>query len=131
MMTDPIADLLTRIRNANQARKERVDVPWSKLKEAIARVIRSEGFLGEVTVAGEGKEKHLQIQLRYSAQRTPVITGLRRVSKPSLRIYVGAEDIPPVRSGLGASILSTSKGVLGGREARQQQVGGEVLCTVW
>ena len=131
MMTDPIADLLTRIRNANSARKERVHVPWSRLKEAIAGVLQGEGFLGEVAVAGEGKEKHLEIQLRYSAQRTPVITGLSRVSRPSLRVYVGAQEIQPVRRGLGASVLSTSKGVLAGREARQQGVGGEVLCQIW
>jgi len=131
MMTDPIADLLTRIRNANSARKERVNVPWSRLKEAIVRVIHDEGFLGEVAVDGEGKDKHLEIQLRYNAQRIPVITGLSRISRPSLRIYVGAQEIQPVRRGLGTSVVSTSKGVLAGREARQQGVGGEVLCQVW
>jgi small subunit ribosomal protein S8 len=131
MMTDPIADLLTRIRNANTARKGSVNVPWSRLKEAIARILQGEGFLGEVAVAGEGKDKHLEIQLRYNAQRTPVITGLLRVSKPSLRVYVGAQDIQPVRRGLGSSVVSTSKGVLPGREARQQGVGGEVLCQIW
>lgn len=131
MMTDPIADLLTRIRNANSARKERVTVPWSRLKEAIARVIQEEGFLGEIAVDGEGKDKHLKIQLRYNAQRTPVITGLSRVSRPSLRVYVGAQEIQPVRRGLGTSVVSTSKGVLAGREARQQGVGGEVLCQIW
>jgi len=131
MITDPIADMLTRIRNANRARKGRVEVPWSRLKESIVRVMEVEGFLGEVRVAGEGKDKQLQIALRYDARRNPVISGLVRVSKPSLRVYAGAEDVPLVRGGLGASIISTSKGVLDGREARRQGVGGEVLCSVW
>ena len=131
MLTDPIADMLTRIRNANRARKGRVEIPWSHLKESIVRVIEAEGFLGEVSVVGEGKDKRLQIALRYDARRNPVISGLVRVSKPSLRIYVGAENVPLVRGGLGASIVSTSKGVMGCREARRQGVGGEVLCSVW
>ena len=131
MITDPIADMLTRIRNANRARKGQVEIPWSRLKESIVRVMEAEGFLGEVNVAGEGKDKKIQVGLRYDKRRTPVISGLARVSKPSLRVYVGKEEVPLVRGGLGASILSTSKGVMGGREARQQGVGGEVLCSVW
>ena len=131
MMTDPIADMLTRIRNANRARKDRVEVPWSRLKEGIVRVMEAEGFLGEVAVVGEGTSKRLQLALRYNAQRTPVISGLARVSKPSLRVYVGVGHAPLVRGGLGASILSTSRGVMVDRQARQQGVGGEVVCSVW
>jgi small subunit ribosomal protein S8 len=131
MLTDPTADLLTRIRNANRARKERVEVPWSRLKERIVQVMEAEGFLGGVKVVGEGLAKRLQLALRYDAHRTPVISGLARVSKPSLRVHVGVEEIPMVRRGLGISILSTSRGVIVDREARRQGVGGEVLCAVW
>jgi small subunit ribosomal protein S8 len=131
MMTDPIADLLTRVRNASRARKEQVEVPWSRLKEQVAHVMATEGFLDEVAVAGEGKEKRLRLGLRYDGKRAPVITGLRRVSRPSLRVYVGVAEIPAVRAGLGVNILSTSRGVLPDREARRQGIGGEVLCAVW
>ena len=131
MMTDPISDLLTRIRNANRARHDRVEAPWSRLKERVARVMEAEGFLSDVKAVGEGKDKRIEVRLRYDKQRRPVITDLARVSKPSLRVYVGVDEIPMVRRGLGVSILSTSKGVLVGREARQQGVGGEVLCSVW
>jgi small subunit ribosomal protein S8 len=131
MMTDPIADLLTRVRNATRARRDRVEVPWSRLKEKIAQVMMAEGFLGGVAVTGEGKERRLQLGLRYDAKGYAAITGVRRVSKPSLRVYVGVDEIPAVRGGLGITILSTSKGVLVDREARRQQVGGEMLCAVW
>jgi small subunit ribosomal protein S8 len=131
MMTDPIADMLTRIRNAAGVRKATVDVPWSHLKEAIARVLVDEGYLGSATAEGEGTQRVLRIGLRYDPQRRPVITGLRRVSRPSLRVYVGVTDIPAVRRGLGISILSTPRGVLADRDARREKVGGEVLCTVW
>jgi len=131
MLTDPIADLLTRIRNACRARKERVDVPWSRTKESIATVMVSEGYLRECVVMGEGVDKALRISLRYDARRQPVITDLQRVSRPSLRVYVGAEEAPRVRRGMGISILSTNKGVMPDREARKQNVGGEVLCAVW
>jgi small subunit ribosomal protein S8 len=131
MMTDPIADLLTRIRNANRARKEHVQIPWSRLKERVARVMVAEGFLGGVEVVGDDWRRQLRVELRYNPNRVPVITGLSRVSKPSLRVYVGSGEIPAVRHGLGVSILSTSKGVLGNRDARQQGVGGEVLCAIW
>jgi small subunit ribosomal protein S8 len=131
MMTDPIADLLTRIRNATGARKVSVDVPWSRQKEAIARVLVEEGYLEAVTVV-EGKPRHLlRIDLRYDAQRRPVISGMRRVSRPSLRVYVGVDEIPAVRRGLGVNVLSTPKGILVDRNARREHVGGEVLCTVW
>jgi len=130
-MTDPIADLLTRIRNGNRARKERVDVPWSTLKEAVARVLIAEGFLREATVVGEGTAKVLRLTLKYDDQRRPVISGIERVSRPSLRIYVGKEEIPLVRGGLGINVLSTPAGVLVDREAKQRGVGGELLCAVW
>jgi small subunit ribosomal protein S8 len=130
-MTDPIADLLTRIRNGNRARKERVDVPWSTLKDAIARVLIAEGFLRDATVVGEGTAKQLRLALKYDEQRRPVITGIERVSRPSLRVYVGKEEIPLVRGGLGINVLSTPAGVLVDREAKQRGVGGELICAVW
>ena len=130
-MTDPIADLLTRIRNGNQARKDRVDIPWSRLKEAISRVIIAEGFLRDATVVGEGHTKILRLALKYDEQRRPVITGIQRVSRPSLRVYVGKEEIPAVRGGLGINVLSTPAGILVDREAKQRGIGGELLCAVW
>ena len=131
MMTDPIADLLTRIRNANNARKASVDVPWSRQKEEIARVLVDEGYLGGASVMDATPRNILRIDLRYDGQRRPVITGMRRVSRPSLRVYVGVKDIPPVRRGLGVNVLSTPKGILVDRNARRENVGGEVICTVW
>ena len=131
MMTDPIGDLLTRIRNANNARKASVDIPWSRPKEEIARVLVDEGYLGAVTVVDGTPRNVLRIDLRYDGQRRPVITGVRRVSRPSLRVYVGVKDIPEVRRGLGVNVLSTPKGVLVDRNARRENVGGEVICTVW
>ena len=130
-MTDPIADLLTRIRNGTRARKERVDVPWSGVKDAITRVLIAEGFLRDATVVGEGAGKQLRVALKYDEQRRPVITGIQRVSRPSLRVYVGKEEIPAVRGGLGINVLSTPFGVLVDREAKQRGVGGELLCAVW
>jgi len=131
MMTDPIADLLTRIRNANRARKDTTDVPWSKLKEAIARVLADEGFLREVSVNDESGRKILRVSLKYDEFRRPVMSGTRRVSRPSLRIYVGGREIPVIRKGLGISVLSTPKGVIADRVARKENVGGEVICSVW
>ncbi len=139
MMTDPIADMLTRIRNGAGARKASVDVPWSRHKEAIARVLVDEGYLAEAAMvhdrSGEetGGERFpvLRIGLRYDHGRRPVISGIRRVSRPSLRVYVGHGDIPAVRRGLGVSILSTPKGILADREARRQRVGGEIICQIW
>jgi small subunit ribosomal protein S8 len=131
MMTDPIADLLTRIRNATGARKASVDVPWSRQKEEIARVLVDEGYLGGVSVVEATPRNTLRIELRYDAQRRPVITGMRRVSRPSLRVYVGVKEIAAVRKGLGVNVLSTPKGILVDRNARRENVGGEVICTVW
>jgi small subunit ribosomal protein S8 len=131
MMTDPIADMLTRIRNAAGARKASVDMPWSRLKTEIARVLVDEGYLESFTVVEATPRNVLRIGLRYDAQRRPVIAGVRRVSRPSLRVYVGVKDIPNVRRGLGINLLSTPRGVLVDREARRAKVGGEVICTVW
>jgi small subunit ribosomal protein S8 len=131
MMTDPIADMLTRIRNAAGARKVSVDVPWSRQKEEIARVLVEEGYLGGATVVEARPRNVLRIELRYDAQRRPVISGMRRVSRPSLRVYVGVSEIPAVRKGLGVNVLSTPKGILVDRAARRENVGGEVLCTIW
>ncbi len=132
MLTDPIADMLTRIRNGTHARKASVDVPWSRHKEAIAKALVEEGYLASAAgVAEPGASRLLRIGLRYDDQRRPVINGLKRVSRPSLRVYVGAGDIPAIRKGLGVNVLSTPRGVLVDREARKQGVGGELLCTVW
>ena len=131
MLTDPIADLLTRIRNASRARKDDVTVPWSRLKERIAAVMLAEGYLKECVVEGEGVSKLIRISLRYDARRESVITDLQRVSRPSLRVYVGSSEAPRVRRGMGISILSTNKGIMPDHQARKQQVGGEVLCAVW
>jgi len=132
MLTDPVADMLTRIRNANHARKAAVDMPWSRHKEAIAKVLVSEGYLESAAeVAEEGSGRTLRIGLRYDDRRRPVILGIKRVSRPSLRVYVGSTEIPAIRKGMGVQVLSTPKGVLVDREARKQGVGGELLCTVW
>lgn len=131
MLTDPIADMLTRIRNAAGARKATVDVPWSRHKEAIAAVLVAEGYLESSAGVSENGRRVLRIGLRYDERRQPVIAGLKRISRPSLRVYVGATEIPAIRRGLGINVLSTPKGVLVDREARKQGVGGELLCTVW
>ena len=132
MLTDPVADLLTRIRNANHARKAAVDMPWSRHKEAISKVLVAEGYLESAAeVTEEGKGRTLRVGLRYDDRRRPVILGIKRVSRPSLRVYVGSTEIPAIRRGLGVNVLSTPKGVLVDREARKQGVGGELLCTVW
>jgi small subunit ribosomal protein S8 len=131
MMTDPIADMLTRIRNASMARHERADLPHSKLKEHVARVMKAEGYLDDVR-ASEGEEpKTLTLILRYGRDRQSAIDGLRRVSTPGRRVYVPHDRIDRVCSGMGISILSTSRGVMTDREARRQRVGGELLCEVW
>jgi small subunit ribosomal protein S8 len=130
-MSDPISDLLTRIRNAHTARHRSVEVPLSRLKHDICRVLREQGFIRDFTVEEEPRPGHIIITLKYQRDRTPVVQGLRRVSKPSLRVYVKHEDIKPVRSGLGISIISTSSGVMTGKQARQAGVGGELLCEVW
>jgi small subunit ribosomal protein S8 len=130
-MSDPIADLLTRMRNALTTRQDRVDVPASRLKEQVCAVLKAEGYIDGYKLVENGPKKTLQISLRYLADQRPVLQGMRRVSKPSLRVYIGYDEIRPVRSGLGISILSTSKGVITGKQARADRVGGEVLCEVW
>ena len=130
-MSDPIADLLTRIRNGVQADHATVDIPASRLKVEVCRVLKEEGFIQDYAVEAEKTPEVVRVTLRYTKDRTPVLQGLRRVSRPSLRVYVGCGDIKPVRSGLGISILSTPQGVMSGKHARQQRVGGEVLCEVW
>jgi small subunit ribosomal protein S8 len=130
-MTDPIADMLIRIRNAAQARHKRVDVPASKLKLEIARILLKERFIANYKFVEDGPQGTIRIYLKYTPDEEPVINGLERVSKPGLRRYCTATEIPRVFGGMGVSILSTSRGVLSGREARQVGVGGELLCTVW
>lgn len=130
-VNDPIADMLTRIRNACMARHTVVAIPSSKMKVAIADILKREGFIREYEVQQGQPSNTIVITLKYTSDRRPAITGLKRVSKPGLRIYTGRADIPRVRGGLGLSILSTPKGVMAGHEAWQQQVGGEVLCYVW
>jgi len=131
MMTDPIADLLTRIRNALVAGHESVQVPASKTKIAIAGVLRKEGFIKDFEVVRDGVKRTIRIDLAYSGRKQPTISGLRRVSKPGLRVYVQKREIPRVYGGLGIAILTTPQGVMTGQEAWRRQVGGEVLCYVW
>jgi small subunit ribosomal protein S8 len=128
-MTDPIADMLTRIRNAQRALLPAVEVPHSRIKESIANILQKEGYVGEVTVAGK-LPRTLKLRLKYQGKKS-VIEGLRRVSRPGLRHYVGSTEIPRVRGGLGVALLSTPEGVLTGNEARKRNLGGELLCYVW
>jgi len=130
-MTDPIADLLTRIRNGAHARKEQVDVPWSRVKAQLVEVLTAEGFLKEHSIIEQGGQRVLRVWLKYDGQNKPVIAGLKRVSKPSLRVYVGAHAVPVLRRGLGVNILSTPAGIITDREARKRNVGGELMCSVW
>ncbi|HDG97141.1 MAG TPA: 30S ribosomal protein S8 [Desulfobacterales bacterium] len=130
-MTDPIADMLTRIRNAQRASHESVDIPSSKLKVNIAKVLKSEGYIKNFRVMPDGKQGILRIFLKYDEQGRPVIEGLKRVSKPSRRVYAGYDDIPKVLNGYGISIVSTSKGIMTDKKARRMKVGGEILCSVW
>lgn len=131
MMTDPIADMLTRIRNAVAVGHERVRVPSSKMKEALARILAAEGFIDryEVNPAGPGAE--LTLVLRYGDRRSPAIQGIRRVSKPGHRIYRGSDELKRVQGGLGVAVISTSQGLLPDREARRRKLGGEIVCEVW
>ncbi len=131
MVTDPIADMLTRIRNASLVRHRRVVMPHSKMKEAVAKILASEGFISGYTVTDDQPQPNLVMGLKYTGKGNPVITDLTRVSKPGRRIYVGYREIPWVRSGLGISIVSTPKGMMTGRQARREKVGGEIICNVW
>jgi small subunit ribosomal protein S8 len=131
MQADPIADLLTSIRNGFHAHKERVDAPWSRLKEAIIKVVIDEGFLKDFEKIEEKGRPYLRIWLKYDTAGQPVLRGVKRVSKPSLRTYAGTIAIPLVQNGLGVNILSTSRGIMADREARKQHIGGEILCSLW
>lgn len=130
-ITDPIADLLTRIRNASTAKHPSVDIPASKLKKAISDILVEEGYVKGVQVIADDKQGVIRIALKYTEAGTPVITGIRRISKPGLRIYTNCEDMPKVMKGLGIAIISTSKGVMTDKAARANNVGGEVLAYVW
>ncbi len=130
-ITDPIADMLTRIRNANSAKHETVDIPASNMKKAIAQILLDEGYIAGYKVIEDEKQGVIRVTLKYGENKTQVITGLRRVSKPGLRIYSNVEDMPKVMKGLGIAIVSTSKGIMTDKEARKQNVGGEVLAFVW
>ena len=131
MVTDPIADMLTRIRNALVARHDFTDMPASKARVALAQVLKKEGYIGEFEVRSEGNHQNVRVHLAYTSAREPVIMGLQRVSRPGLRVYAAKREIPRVYGGLGIAILSTPQGVMTGQEARRRNVGGEVLCYVW
>ena len=130
-MTDPMADMLTRIRNAGMAGHAKLDMPSSNSKVAVATVLKGLGYIKNIKVITDDKQGILRIYLKYDANQVPVIHEIKRISSPGCRVYVGKDEIPRVKNGLGASILSTSKGVLDDVSARQAQVGGEVICTVW
>ena len=130
-ITDPIADMLTRIRNANSAKHEIVDIPASNMKKAIAQILLDEGYIASYKVIEDDKQGVIRVTLKYGENKSQVITGLRRVSKPGLRIYSNVEEMPKVMKGLGIAIVSTSKGIMTDREARKLNVGGEVLAFVW
>ncbi len=130
-MSDPIADLLTRVRNALSTGNTRVDIPASTIKEEICKVLEREGYIEGYKKIETEHQGVLQVSLRYTSDRKPVIQEIRRISKPSLRVYVKSDDIKQVRTGLGVSILSTSRGLMTGKQARQENIGGELLCEVW
>ena len=130
-MTDPIADFLTRIRNAIQVNKETVSCPSSKLKHRMAEILQAEGYIEAVSRQDDNRQGVLSMTLRYSNHNTPAISGLKRISRPGQRTYVAARDVPKVRNGLGIAIVSTSHGVMTDRDARKRGVGGEILCEVW
>ena len=130
-ITDPIADLLTRIRNASSAKHDTVDIPASNMKKAICQILLDEGYIKSYTVAEDNKQGVITVVLKYGEAKAPAITGLRRVSKPGLRIYSDVENMPKVMKGLGVAIVSTSKGIMTDRQARKEHIGGEVLAFVW
>jgi small subunit ribosomal protein S8 len=130
-MTDPIADMLTRIRNAGHARFDKVDIPASRMKISLARILKDEGFIKNYKVIKDNRQGILRVYLKYGDQQQSLIQGLRRISKPGRRVYAGSEELPRVQGGLGVAVISTSKGVVSDRHARKMQVGGEVLCEIW
>lgn len=131
MMTDPIADMLSRIRNANSARHKSVDIPCSNIKKEIAQILLDEGYIKGFDVVEDDKQGMIKVDLKYSEDGEKVISGLKRISKPGLRVYVKCEDVPKVLGGLGIAIISTSKGIITDKKARQEKVGGEVICYIW
>ncbi|MDK2918796.1 MAG: small subunit ribosomal protein [Candidatus Petromonas sp.] len=130
-MTDPIADMLTRIRNANLVKHESVDIPASNMKKSIANILLEEGFIKGFDVIEDGKQGIIRVQMKYGPNKERVITGLKKISKPGLRVYAKKDEVPKVLGGLGVAIISTSKGVITDKEARKHGVGGEVICYVW
>lgn len=130
-MTDPVADMLTRIRNANLVHHERVEMPGSKMKKSIAQILKDEGFIRDFDWTDDGKQGLLRLYLKYGPNKEKVLNGLKRISKPGLRVYVQRDEIPRVLGGLGIAILSTSHGLLSDKQARRERVGGEVICYVW
>jgi small subunit ribosomal protein S8 len=131
VITDPIADMLTRIRNANTAHHETVDIPASKMKKAVAAILKQEGFIRDYEMVSEGPQGTLRVALKYGPEKEHVITGLRRISRPGLRVYTSRTEIPRVLGGLGLVIISTSKGIMSGKQAKREGCGGEVLAYVW
>jgi small subunit ribosomal protein S8 len=131
MISDPIADMLTRVRNALKARFQKVDVPASKLKTEVARILKDEGYILNYKIVDDGNHKAIRVYLKYTAANQPVISHIERVSRPGCRVYVGSTDIPKVLGGLGVNILTTPKGVMTGKSARKEGVGGELLCQIW
>ena len=130
-MTDPVADMLTRIRNALQAAHEIVNIPSSTLKINLANVLKSEGYIKNLRIISDGQHRYIRVFLKFDKNGVPVIEGLKRISKPSCRVYAGYNEIPEVLNGYGVNIVSTSKGIMTDREARKQKVGGEIICAVW
>ncbi len=130
-ITDPIADMLTRIRNANSAKHETVDIPASNMKKAIAEILNEEGYIKSYQIIEDGKQGVIRIALKYGPSKERVISGLKRVSKPGLRIYAGAEELPRVLKGLGIAVISTSRGIMTDKAARKENIGGEVLAFIW
>ena len=131
VVTDTIADMLTRIRNANQMRYEEVEVPASKIKEEIAKILKDEGFINDYKVNSEDSKKTIVLTLKYTDKKERVITGLKRISKPGLRVYAKNDEVPKVLNGLGIAIISTSKGIMTDKQARKENIGGEVLAYIW
>jgi small subunit ribosomal protein S8 len=130
-LTDPIADMLTRIRNANSVGKDRVDIPASKVKTSIGELLKAEGFINDVKLVERKPQNMIRVYLKYGDNDEKVISGIKRISKPGLRVYVGKDEVPQVLGGLGIAVVSTSQGVMSDKEAREKGIGGEVLCYVW
>jgi small subunit ribosomal protein S8 len=131
MMTDPIADMLTRIRNASKAKQEKVDIPSSKIKIEIAKILKDEGYVKNVKLVKDRRQGLIRVYLKYTDEELPVIQGLKRISKPGRRMYAGNDSIPKVLAGLGIAIMSTPRGIQTGKQAKRDNVGGEVICHVW